>query len=148
MYLILLSCKEKEKSFDKNLYDIVLSYQKENQIPYRNLSEIHKDSPDNSYNFIYEIKFDIEKKDTIMEITLRPQGINKLSTCYGVYKDEKLYPTIVIDNNMIGKTIIKNYKKIDLQRYLNKHKSIIDKNYPIYIYQLKHQNLIFIETIK
>lgn len=70
--LIYFGCKKQEDSINEKLYNIIISYQKEVPIPLKK-GKKNKKSPENVYNYVYEINFD-SNKDTVMSITLKPQG--------------------------------------------------------------------------
>ena len=139
-------CEKQEKGFNDKLYKVVKSYQHEIPIPEK--KEIgRKDSPENIYSYVYEVKFDASK-DTIMSITLKPQGVTTASGNYGVYKDDNLYPTIINDKDKSGRRFINEYRKNCLEKFFYKQGNIIDVIYPIYLYQVHNNDLIFIEKLK
>lgn len=76
-----------------NLYKILIKYQKKNPF---------KKTPENSI-YVYEVYF---YQDSILSITLSPIGVNReKKNLYGIYKDETLKATYIIDDSRIGKIL-------------------------------------------
>ncbi|ALR31284.1 hypothetical protein ATE47_12455 [Chryseobacterium sp. IHB B 17019] len=138
-FVLLISCnKEKKQVFFKdNLYNEILKYQKKNPIPNKGLYKL----------FLYEISF-LKNKDSLLTITVSPTGIRSKNS-YGIYKDEALKSSYVIDSENIGNKFIKLYKKDRIDPYiLEGRPPHIDVIYPTYKYKIKGDKLFFIDSIR
>lgn len=151
MCFFLFGCKKENKNesgLSDNLYNIVLDYQKKNPIP--SDEEIKKSTPfinPKKANYIYEVIFDVQQKDTLIYITLE-QGVKQAYNPFGIYSDSNLKPTYIIDTNKVGKKIIKEYKKKDLENFTFKDFVINDAMHPEYIYKIKGEKLILSDSVR
>ena len=145
--LVFFGCEKHEKGINKKLYNTIMSYQNEITVPLKNRKDL-KNSLASTSNYVYEVIFDVNNKDTVMSITLKPQGIGINSNNFGIYKDNKLYPTVINDKDKSGIQFIDEYRKDGLEKFSYKGGSIVDKAYPIYLYQVRGNNLLFIEKLK
>ncbi|WP_336688266.1 hypothetical protein [Chryseobacterium bernardetii] len=133
--LVLLNCTN-ESGLQDNLYKVVFDYQKKNPF---------KEAPENSI-YVYEVYF---YQDSTLSVTLSPIGVNREEkNLYGIYKDETLKATYIIDNSRIGKNFVKKYFQKDLEKFTQKDFVINDAMYPEYIYKIKGKNLIFKDSIR
>lgn len=160
---ICISCKEPNKieihhkraSLDSELYAAIQAYQMKIKIPKVESKEISPGvkSIESALIYVYEIKFNIENKDTIVSLTLNSGGINSYydshipmnDKIYGVYQDENLKPTYVNDPQQIGKHFIKEYREdIDaIEKFKQKRDFINDAIYDVYLYKVRGRKLIF-----
>ncbi len=110
-------CKQESKNesgLSDNLYKILIEYQKKNPF---------KKTPENSI-YVYEVYF---YQDSILSITLSPIGVNReKKNLYGIYKDETLKATYIIDDSRIGKNFVKKYFQKDLEKFTRKDVIIND----------------------
>ncbi|WP_162073052.1 hypothetical protein [Chryseobacterium fistulae] len=131
----LLNCKN-ESGLQDNLYKIVLDYQKKNTF---------KETPKNSM-YVYEVYF---YQDSTVSVSLSPIGVNlEEKNLYGIYKDRTLKATYIIDDNRIGKNLVKKYIQRDLDKFVAKDFVINDAMYPEYIYKIKGKELVLIDSIR
>lgn len=132
------SCEEKKNNTDlnDNLYNVLLDYQKKNPF---------KETPENSI-YVYEVYFD---QDSTLSVTLSPIGVNREEkNLYGIYKDETLKATYIIDDSRIGKNFVKKYFQKDLEKFTQKHFVINDAMYPEYIYKINGKSLILKDSVR
>lgn len=146
VYFSFFGCNKRAKELDQKLYDVIMIYQNENPVPLVKEPNL-KNSPGNVYNYVYEVKFDVSK-DTVMSITLKPQGFSSKLDNFGIYNQGNLYPTIINDKNKSGNRFIKDYKKVGLEKFLYKGTSIVDAIYPIHLYQVHNEDLLLIEKLR
>jgi len=134
---LLSSCEEKNKTdLNDNLYNVLIDYQK--KFPFKEIPEHSK--------YVYEVYF---YRDSTVSVSLSPIGVNlEEKKTYGIYKDENLKATYIIDDNKLGKNLIKNYIQKDLEKYIMKNFVINDAIYPEYIYKIKGEKLIFSDSIR
>ncbi len=151
IFVIFNSC-QKEKN-DSDLKDEIffelLKYQKENPL--------EKDSKKmfGEINFIYKViilppKFvNSADENTAVYITCSPSGIgNKLGqNYYGVYESDQLKKTFIIDESNQIKNLVKISKKTDLQNYIIKNPPIIDIIFPVKMFILRDNKLIYLNEI-
>ena len=132
---ILLSCKQ-ESGLQDDLYNIVLDYQKKNPF---------KETPENSI-YVYEVYF---YQDSTLSVSLSTIGVNlEEKKPYGIYQDETLKATYIIDDKKMGKNFVKKYIQRDLDKYIIKDFVINDAMYPEYFYKIKGDKLIFADSIR
>jgi len=138
VFFLFTSCEEKKNNTDlnDNLYNVLIDYQKKNPF---------KEVPENSM-YVYEVYF---YQDSTLSVSLSPIGVNlEEKNPYGIYKDETLKATYIIDKNRIGKNLVKKYIQRDLDKFVLKDFVINDAMYPEYIYKIKGENLIFKDSIR
>lgn len=139
-FVFLISCnKEKKKDlfFSDNLYREVLKYQEKNLIPNKSLYRL----------FIYEISFS-KQKDTLLTITVSPIGVRSINS-FGIYKNEKIKSSYVIDSQYLGGRFVKDYKKDSIKSYiLEGNPPHIDVIYPVYKYKVQGDRLILIDSLR
>lgn len=138
IFFLFTSCEEKKNNTDlnDNLYNVLIDYQKKNPF---------KEAPENSM-YVYEVYF---YQDSTLSVSLSPIGVNlEEKNPYGIYQDETLKATYIIDNSKIGKNLIKKYFQKDLEKFTQKDFVINDAMYPEYIYKIKGKNLIFKDSIR
>ncbi|MCT2408598.1 hypothetical protein NZD88_13690 [Chryseobacterium antibioticum] len=132
------SCEEKKNNTDlnDNLYNVLIDYQKKNPF---------KEAPENSI-YVYEVYF---YQDSTLSVSLSPIGVNlEEKNIYGIYKDETLKATYIIDKGRIGKNFVKKYFQKDLDKYVQKDFVINDAMYPEYIYKINGQKLILSDSVR
>lgn len=132
------SCEEKKNNtnLNDNLYNVLIDYQKKNPF---------KEAPENSM-YVYEVYF---YQDSTLSVSLSPIGVNlEEKNIYGIYKDETLKATYIIDNGRIGKNFVKKYFQKDLDKYVQKDFVINDAMYPEYIYKINGQKLILSDSVR
>ncbi|MEC3876689.1 hypothetical protein [Chryseobacterium salviniae] len=134
---LIISCEEKSKTdLNDNLYNVLIDYQK--KFPLKEIPEHSK--------YVYEVYF---YQDSTVSISLSPIGVNlEEKKPYGIYKDKNLKATYVIDDNKLGKNLIKNYIQKDLDKYIMKNFVINDAIYPEYIFKIKGKKLVFSDSIR
>lgn len=121
---------------NNNLYTVLIEYQKKNPF---------KETPENSI-YVYEVYF---YQDSTLSVTLSPIGVNlEERNLYGIYKDESLKATYIVDKSRIGKRFVKKYFQKDLKKFTQKGFVINDAMYPEYIYKIKGKNLILKDSIR
>ncbi|MCQ9635147.1 hypothetical protein MP477_09305 [Chryseobacterium sp. WG23] len=139
LLFFLFSCKQEIKNIsglNDNLYNVLIEYQNKNPF---------KETPENSM-YVYEVYF---YQDSTLSVSLSPIGVNlEEKNPYGIYKDETLKGTYIIDKNRIGKNLVKKYIQRDLDKFVLKDFVINDAMYPEYIYKIKGENLIFKDSIR
>lgn len=139
---LLFSCNNRDKGLSEDIYNAILKYQKENDF------SKSKNFDSFSKNYVYEVRF-YNYKDTTIAISTAPSGIigRSLKNVYGIYSDDKLYPTIIRDENRLGKKVILEYKKNNLESFYYPNPPITDISIPIYIYTVKNGKLILEDKI-
>lgn len=148
MYFLLVnvflttSCTKKDDGLSKELYNKILIYQNKNRILYKNEP---KNSPNNVYNYVYKVNFELLHNDTIVTIILEPQGIKTMKNAFGVYSDKEIFPTIIFDDDRLGANFINEYRKNKIKSFYNDKPSIVDTYYPMYFYKVKHKELVLIQ---
>lgn len=138
IFFLFTSCEEKKNNTDlnDNLYNVLIDYQKKNPF---------KEAPENSM-YVYEVYF---YQDSTLSVSLSPIGVNlEEKNPYGIYQDETLKATYIIDNSKIGKNLIKKYFQKDLDKYIQKDFVINDAMYPEYIYKIKGHKLILSDSVR
>jgi len=163
MVIIFISCKEssktevynKSESLNSELYAVILAYQAKVKIPKVKSKEISPGvkSVESALIYVYEIKFNIENKDTLVSLTLNSGGVNSYYSShiprnekiYGIYQDQYLKPIYINDPQKIGKHFIKEYKedKNTIDKYRQKNDFINDDIYDLYVYKVKGMKLVF-----
>ncbi|MEA1849453.1 hypothetical protein U9K52_11065 [Chryseobacterium sp. MHB01] len=137
-FFLFTSCEKKKNNTDlnDNLYNVLIDYQKKNPF---------KETPENSI-YVYEVYF---YQDSTLSVTLSPIGVNREEkNLYGIYKDETLKATYIIDNNRIGKNFVKKYFQKNLEKFTQKDFVINDAMYPEYIYKINGKNLILKDSVR
>ncbi len=158
LLILLNSCIQKNSGLNEqacenltgindSLYNLILSYQKINPIPPIEKYDTNLPSPQTAFRYIYEVQFKKEK-DTVIIITLRPDGVNLLTKSYGVYQDSCLKPTYFICDSSLSKNFIKTYKTKGLHNFHYDNSSNIDFYYSGYVYKVSGDRLVFKEKIK
>ncbi|MBK1895270.1 hypothetical protein [Chryseobacterium paridis] len=138
VFFLFTSCEEKKNNMDlnDNLYNVLIDYQKKNPF---------KETPENSI-YVYEVYF---YQDSTLSVSLSPIGINlEEKNLYGIYRDESLKATYIIDKDRIGKNFVKKYFQKDLEKFTQKDFVINDAMYPEYIYKIKGKNLVLKDSIR
>ena len=163
--LICFSCKKKDitptiksETLNPELYGKILEFQ--NDIKIQN-SYIRMKTKRNIIKsaliHVYEIKFYLENKDTIVSFTLYSDGINSYynkdiqrnEKIYGIYEDDTLKPTYINDPHKIGSNFIKKYienPKI-VSKFYKKNDFINDEIYDIYLYKVKGHKMILYDIL-
>ena len=137
-FFLFTSCEKKKNNTDlnDNLYNVLIDYQKKNPF---------KETPENSI-YVYEVYF---YQDSTLSVTLSPIGVNREEkNLYGIYKDETLKATYIIDNNRIGKNFVKKYFQKNLEKFTQKDFVVNDAMYPEYIYKINGKNLILKDSVR
>lgn len=158
-----ISCKKEHdekdtitanNSFNNELYSKILEFQ--NKIKVVNKSKNNSNNVktiESALIYIYEIKFYIEDKDTIVGFTLYSGGINSYynedikdnKNIYGIYENGKLQPTYVNDPLKIGKFFVEDYKENSyyISKFYQTNDFINDEIYDIHLYKVRGNKLIF-----
>lgn len=163
LIILINSCNNKDShnkyecknltGINDSLYYVILSYQKINPIPIvRNSTNDLPPTPETAFKYVYEVQFKKEK-DTIIIITLRPDGINLIynnfrTKLYGVYQDSCLRPTYFIGDSSLSKNFVRNYTNKDIANFRYDNSSTIDFFYSGYVYKIIGERLVFKEKIK
>ncbi len=137
-FCLFTSCEKKKNNTDlnDNLYNVLIDYQKKNPL---------KETPENSMD-VYEVYFD---QDSTLSVSLSPIGVNlEEKNLYGIYRDESLKATYIIDKHRIGKNFVKKYFQKDLEKFTRKDVVINDAMYPEYTYKIKGNKLILSDSIR
>ena len=162
LIVFFISCKDnknfensvKNTEINQELYSKLVDYQTKNPIPAKpknNKSVLY------SLIYIYEVKFIKEKEDTIVSITLNLGGINNYynknnikSEVLGIYKDNYLKETYIIDPYKLGSQFINKYLNNvnEINKYYYQKDTIIDAMYDIYLYKIKNGKLEFYKILK
>jgi len=88
-------------------------------------------------------------QDSTLSVSLSTIGVNlEEKKPYGIYKDEALKATYIIDDKKMGKNFVKKYIQRDLDKYIIKDFVINDAMYPEYIYEIKGEKLILSDSIR
>lgn len=168
IFIICISCKKSDTVYHTNinetlspeLYNKILEFQHKIKITKNSNEEINNVKNINSTNiYIYEIKFCIEGKDTIVGFALYSDGIHsyyneeiqKNEKIYGIYEDDILKPTYINDPHKIGNIFIREYveKPNTLSKFYKKYDySHNDETYDIYLYKIKGKKLMFYDILK
>lgn len=139
LIFFLFSCQQEgknESGLSDKLYNVLIEYQKKNPF---------KETPENSI-YVYEVYF---YQDSTLSVTLSPIGVNREEkNLYGIYKDETLKATYIIDNSRIGKNFVKKYFQKNLEKFTQKDFVINDAIYPEYIYKINGKNLILKDSVR
>ena len=166
--IVFISCKTSDKiesdqievhhkssALNPELYATLLAFQAKVKIPKIVSKEISPGvkSIKAALIYVYEIKFDIENKDTIVGLTLSSDGINSYYSSsmpnnekiYGIYQDACLKPTYINDPYKIGKYFIKEYiEDVDaIDKFEQKVDFINDAIYDVYLYKVRGKKLVF-----
>ena len=138
--ILLIACAKREEGVSQELYEIVAMYQESNHIPkgYDSAS---------GYRYIYEVMFDKENSDTVVSIGLNPLGIHAKVTNYGPYSDEQLHPFVIVDEQLLGKRFVNEYRREDLSRFVVRG-YLSDELHPIYYYKVVNNKFILFDTFK
>ena len=164
LLILFSSCIQKNSSLNEqacenltgindSLYNLILSYQKINPIPFIEKYDTNLPPPaETAFRYIYEVQFKKEK-DTVIIITLRPDGVsfvhdNLLTKSYGVYQDSCLKPTYFICDSSLSKNFIKTYKTRDLDNFRYDNSSNIDFFYSGNVYRVTGEKIMFKEKIE
>lgn len=161
------SCKEsQERSTDeckdalvsnKGLYNTLKEYQKINPIPRFNESSSNSTPPSHTsaFKYIYEVRCFVQKEDSLLILSLKPDGITHSSenpeitkNVYGVYQDSCLLPTYFTGDSNFVKLFVSKLLSNDLSNFYYDNSSIIDIIYVRYIYKFKNGNLFFVAKEK
>lgn len=152
IFLILIffiwSCQQEsnESGLNDNLYNVLIDYQKKNPLPTKENSSTTFYLISKNLKYVYEVYF---YQDSTLSITLSPIGVNREEkNLYGIYKDETLKATYIIDNNRISKKFVKKYFQKDLEKFTQKDFVINDAMYPEYIYKMNGKNLILKDSVR
>lgn len=158
--LFSVSCKNlnpkeiENEELGTELYNTILAYQAKNKIPKINTKEISPGVKNikSALIYVYEIKFSIQNKDTIIRITLNSGGIKSLyklqlsknHTIYGIYQDDSLKPCYIDDSLKTGNKFIKKYiHNSNLNQFDQKLDFINDEIHDTYLYKVKSKKIIF-----
>lgn len=149
--LILFSCQEKENrlGINKDLYEEILKYQKENPIDKNSEKLLGKN------HFIYQVVIlppeysNPEDKNYSLFITLSAFGVGKevKKNCYGVFEDEFLQKTIIYDEANFIDRFVEEKKRDNLEKYIVKDSPIIDIIYPVKMYNIVNGKINFINEM-
>ena len=165
LVILFYSCTPKSSNLDKlecknlvginnSLYDVILSYQRINPIPAVKKYDLNIPPPaETAFRYIYEVQITKEKEDTLVIISLKPDGVNLNRKdfphrVYGVYEDSCLKSTYFISDSSLIKNFITTYQKRNLDKYFYDNSSNIDFMYVQYVYKVSNANLVFKTKIK
>lgn len=143
----LLSCNGNgsKNNLHEQLYNVLIDYQAKNPTPTKENSSETFFLISKNLKYVYEATF---HKDSSLYITLNPNGVSFEEKSFGIYKDNKLQATCIIDDNKTGQKFVKEYLQKDLDKYTLSKAPMIDVIYPTYIYKIKGDKLIFSDSIR
>ena len=99
--------------------------------------------------YVYSATFWKNKKDTLLVITRSSSGIPPNIKGFGIYEDNKLKPTFIVDQNNLGSQFV--LKKInDIKKDFYWHEKNFPESFPpVYTYKINNRKLglIKIDTI-
>jgi len=130
------SCS-KEERLKNNLKQVLISYQEKFPIP-----DTTKDNGKRKY--VYIASFTTQKNDTILFITRSSSGIIENINGYGIYEDEFLKPSFIVDEKKLGDIFILEKINNNLSRYYWKDESFPERYPPIYKYKIEGKKLSFV----
>lgn len=139
------ACHSKDVNIDENFYNVLSDYQKKNPLPSKESTSETFFQISKNLKYVYEAAF---YKNGFLYITLNPNGINVEEKSFGIYQDSNLKPTYIIDDDKAGREFIKKYIQKDLQKYTSTEANMIDVVYPTFVYRIKGDKLIFLESIR
>jgi len=145
MLSVFMSCHNNE-ILDSELKKVIIDYQNKYPIP----AEKEKYA---KYMFIYSVNFKKKASDTILEIKRTSSGIDsiisKKSGDGGIYMDNELKPTLIIDNYKFGNKFILKKNNIIESKFYNRSEDFNEGFTPIHTYKIsgKSIKLIKIDTI-
>jgi len=165
LFVILHSCTPKNSDFGKlecknyvgisdSLYNALLFYQSKNPIPASKKYSLNTPlPPEAAFRYIYEVQITKEKDDTLIIISLKPDGINlnqnKISNIvFGVYQDSCLKPTYFTCDSNLTRGFINVYEKKNLDKFKYDNSSKIDFTYVQYLYKVVNTNIVFKTKVK
>ena len=141
LLLVFFGCSKNE-NLEKKFKNTIIDYQKKFPIP------IDK-KLNNKRVYIYSAYFLKKKQDTIFILSRNSAGLLPNTKGFGIYQDDILKPTFIIDDsNYSKKFILKKIKKVD-KKYIWFKEEFPEGTPPIYTYSAKGINiqLIKIDTI-
>ena len=155
--IVVVCCKQTDthlkthstKLFSNELLTVISKYQNEIKIPPLNKTELRPSvkSVKSSLIYVYEAYFFIDKKDTILELSLKSSGIRTFTNkkdsisddILGIYSNESLDPIYIYDRFRVSKpfllTKIRNLNV--LNSYIIKENFVNDDNFKIHRYKLQ-----------
>lgn len=135
---IVFGCAKKE-DLEKNFKSTLIAYQMKFPIPTDSKSKGKR-------IYVYSAYFWKNKKDTLLVLSRSAAGITKEVKGYGIYQDNGLKPTFIIDENNLGSNfILKKVSNID-DKFYWKEKSFPEGTPPIYTYLVKEKDLKLIKV--
>lgn len=134
LFLIVCFSCEKKENLDITFKKEILKYQKAFPLP---------EKTDSLFPF-YIVKFRKKQNDTLFNI-YRAQAFSSMQyNEYGIFEDEKLKPTIIIDFDSLGRKLIKDYPERKGERFLKS--GPLKSSNPFYLYHLDHNKINFLKT--
>lgn len=144
-FFLFVSCQNKESNISEQLYNVLIDYQTKNPLPTKENTSKTFYLISKNLRYVYEASF---YKDGSLYITLNPSGVNVEEKSYGIYQDNILKPTYIIDDDKAGKNFIIKYVQKDLDKFTMNKAPIIDVIYPTYIYKIKGDKLVLSDSIR
>lgn len=135
------SCSKEDK-LKNDLKQVLINYQKKFPIP-------HTKNYNVRMKYVYIASFIAQKNDTLLFITRSSSGIIENTKGYGIYEDNFLEPTYIVDEKKLGNIFILEKVNNNLSSYYWKDESFPEKYPPIYKYKIegKKLSLVTIDTI-
>ena len=118
------SCRE-EKLFNDVLDKVIIDYQEKFPIPDETIIKDNHKSFKPIY--LYVVKFYLQNNDTLISIMRPSSGLVSPFKGYGIYQNDKLAPTAIIDENKLSDKFV---LKKEYNQMINEYKPLIDKDYP------------------
>ncbi|NYA71941.1 hypothetical protein HZF10_13510 [Flavobacterium sp. MAH-1] len=110
-------------------------------VEYQTKFPIPKDNQKNRI-YIYQAYFWRDHGDTIIGLRRSSGGILKNDDGYGVYRDQRLLPTVIYDDKNLGYNLILNkIRSRDTDKFYWTKGSQPESSPPIFNYQLKNNEL-------
>ena len=144
LQLLLITGCSKEVSLDKNFKIFLISYQKKFPIPNK------KKQKDNRLKiYVYVVSFSKEEGDTLFTITRSSSGIVQNTKGFGIYQDDELKPTFIIDNNKLCSQFVLKKINVISNNFYWREKQFPESFTPLYTYSINKKviNLVKIDTI-
>jgi hypothetical protein len=146
VYIILISLSffgcSKNDELSPNLRVVLLNYQKKFPFPTDNKSK-------SKCIFVYSAYFWKKNQDTLLVLTRSSSGILPNLKGFGIYRDDNLKPTFILDENKLGDRFILKKINQEKEEFYWLEKSFKEGFPPLYTYSIKNKELklIAIDTV-
>ena len=132
----------KDEDLDKNFKNVLIAYQKKFPTP-------TDSKPNRKRIYVYSVYFWQNKKDTLLFLSRSSGGVSKVIKGYGIYQDDKLKPTFIVDKSNLSSNLIINRITNINGKFYWKEKSFPESTPPVFTYLVKNKELrlINIDTV-